>query len=93
LTIKSSILTEREKAVNSTIIMRLSEQQSLEYLEVGFECSVATFYREKKKVEEMILEKETEIQENYSNDLENILRKNENNLEAILSNRSFQAAP
>jgi len=36
--------------------MRLSEQQSLEYLkEVGFPCSVATFYREKKKVEEMKL--------------------------------------
>ena len=38
--------------------MRLSEQQSLEYLkEVGFLCSPATFYREKKKVEEMKLKR------------------------------------
>ena len=38
--------------------MRLSEQQSLEYLqEVGFPCSVATFYRDKKKVEEMKLKR------------------------------------
>src|SRR5215203_395755 len=58
LTIKSSILTERQKAVIETIRMRLSEQQSLEYLkEVGFACSVATFYREKKKVEEMKLKR------------------------------------
>jgi hypothetical protein len=56
LTIKSSILTERQKAVIETIRMRLSEQKSLEYLkEVGFHCSVATFYREKKKVEQMKL--------------------------------------
>jgi len=34
--------------------MRLTEQQSLKYLkEVGFHCSTATFYREKKKVEDM----------------------------------------
>lgn len=33
--------------------MRLSEQQSLEYLkEIGFPCSAATFNRDKKKVEE-----------------------------------------
>lgn len=58
LTIKSSILTERQKAVIETIRMRLSEQQSLEYLkEVGFLCSVATFYREKKKVEAMKLKR------------------------------------
>ena len=38
--------------------MRLSEQQSLEYLkEVGFPCSAATFYREKKKVEELKLKR------------------------------------
>src|SRR5215217_1656965 len=52
------MLTERQKAVIETIRMRLSEQQSLEYLkEVGFACSVATFYREKKKVEEMKLKR------------------------------------
>ena len=38
--------------------MRLSEEQSLEHLkEVGFACSAATFYREKKKVEEMKLKR------------------------------------
>src|SRR5215208_4718665 len=58
LTIKSSMLTERQKAVIETIRMRLSEQQSLEYLkEVGFACSAATFYREKKKVEELKLKR------------------------------------
>ena len=54
LTIKSSILTERQKIIIETIRMRLTGQQSLEYLsDVGFPCSTATFYREKKKVEEM----------------------------------------
>ena len=58
MTIKSSILTERQNAVVETIRMRLSEQQSLEYLkEVGFTCSPATFYREKKTVEEMKLKR------------------------------------
>jgi hypothetical protein len=58
LTIKSGILTERQKAVIETIRMRLTEQQSLQYLkEVGFPCSTATFYREKKKVEEMKLKR------------------------------------
>jgi hypothetical protein len=58
LSIRSNKLTERQKAVIETIRMRLSEQQSLEYLkEVGFPCSVATFYREKKKVEEMKLKR------------------------------------
>lgn len=52
------MLTERQKAVIETIRMRFSEQQSLEYLkEVGFPCSVATFYREKKKVEELKLKR------------------------------------
>lgn len=56
MTLKSSILNDRQKAVIETIRMRLSEQKSLEYLkEVGFHCSVATFYREKKKVEHMKL--------------------------------------
>ena len=52
------MLTERQRAVIETIRMRLSEQQSLEYLEnVGFTCSAATFYREKKKVEELKLKR------------------------------------
>src|SRR5215211_7799588 len=54
--IKSSILTERQKAIIETIRMRLSEKQSLDYLkEVGFEIGPATYYREKKKVESMKL--------------------------------------
>ena len=58
MTIKSNIISDRQKAVIETIRMRLSEQKSLEYLkEVGFTCSVATFYREKKKVEEMKLKR------------------------------------
>jgi hypothetical protein len=58
LTIKTSILNERQKTVIETIRMRHSEQQSLEYLkEVGFACSAATFYREKKKVEELKLKR------------------------------------
>ena len=38
LTIKSSILNDRQKAVIETIRMRLNEKQSLEYLkEVGYD--------------------------------------------------------
>src|SRR5215211_2857136 len=56
--IKSSILTERQKAIIETIRMRLSEKQSLDYLkEVGFEIGPATYYREKKKVESMKLQR------------------------------------
>ena len=58
LTIKSSILSERQKAVIETIRMRLNEKQSLEYLkEVGFDIGPATFYREKRKVEELKLKR------------------------------------
>jgi hypothetical protein len=56
--IKTSILSDRQKAIIESIRMRLNEKQSLEYLkEVGFPCSVANFYREKKKVEEMKLKR------------------------------------
>ena len=58
LTIKSSILSERQKAVIETIRMRLNEKQSLEYLkEIGFDIGPATFYREKRKVEELKLKR------------------------------------
>ncbi len=58
MTIKSIILTERERLVIECIRMRLNEKQSLEYLkDVGFPCSPATFYREKKKVEDMKLKR------------------------------------
>ena len=57
-TIKSNVVNERQKAVIETIRMRLTEKQSLEYLkEVGFEIGPATFYREKKKVEELKLKR------------------------------------
>ena len=54
LTIKSNVLSDRQKAVIETIRMRLNEKQSLEYLkDAGFEIGPATFYREKAKVEAM----------------------------------------
>jgi hypothetical protein len=57
-TIKSNVISERQKAVIETIRMRLTEKQSLEYLkEVGFEIGPATFYREKSKVEAMKLKR------------------------------------
>jgi hypothetical protein len=56
MTIKSNVLSDRQKAVIETIRMRLNEKQSLEYLkDVGFEIGSATFYREKRKVEELKL--------------------------------------
>jgi hypothetical protein len=58
LTIKSSILNDRQKAVIETIRMRLNEKQSLEYLkEVGFDIGQATYYREKRQVEQMKLKR------------------------------------
>ena len=58
LTIKSSILSDRSKAVLEAIRMRLNEKQSLEYLkEVGFDIGPATYYREKRKVEQMKLKR------------------------------------
>ena len=58
LTIKSSILNDRQKAVIETIRMRLNEKQSLEYLkEVGFDIGPATYYREKRKLESMKLKR------------------------------------
>jgi hypothetical protein len=58
LTIKSSILNDRQKAVIETIRMRLNEKQSLEYLkEVGFDIGPATYYREKRQVEQMKLKR------------------------------------
>ena len=58
MTIKSSILNDRQKAVIETIRMRLNQKQSLEYLrEVGFDIGQATFYREKRKVESLKLKR------------------------------------
>jgi hypothetical protein len=58
MTIKSNILSDRNRAIIETIRMRLTEKQSLEYLKgVGFEIGPATYYREKKKVEAMKLKR------------------------------------
>ena len=58
MSIKSSILNDRQKAVIETIRMRLNQKQSLEYLrEVGFDIGQATFYREKRKVESLKLKR------------------------------------
>ena len=58
MTIKSNVLSDRQKAVIEAIRMRLNEKQSLEYLkEVGFDIGPATYYREKRKVEEMKLKR------------------------------------
>jgi hypothetical protein len=58
LTIKSNVLSDRQRAIVECIRMRLNERQSLEYLkEVGFEIGPATYYREKRKVESMKLKR------------------------------------
>ena len=54
MTAKSSILTDREKAVVPTITRRLNLREALEYLKItGFELSERTYFRYKKKVESM----------------------------------------
>ena len=58
MTINSNILSDRSRAIIETIRMRLNEKQSLEYLkEVGFDIGPATFYREKKRVEDLKLKR------------------------------------
>ena len=58
MTINSNILSDRSRAIIETIRMRLTEKQSLEYLkEVGFEIGPATYYREKRKVEDLKLKR------------------------------------
>ena len=58
MTLNSRLLSDRQKAVIETIRMRLNEKQSLEYLkEVGFDIGPATYYREKRKIEELKLKR------------------------------------
>lgn len=58
LTIKFKGLTDRQKAVVETIRMRLTEKQSLTYLnESGFPIAVATLYREKRRIEKLKLQR------------------------------------
>src|SRR5215211_9101648 len=52
------ILNDTEKAVVETIRMRLSTEQSLQYMkDNGFSISRATYFRQKKKLEEKKLER------------------------------------
>jgi len=58
MTFKSSIISDRQRAVIETMRMRLTEKQALAYLkEVGFEMSDTTWYREKNKLEKMKLKR------------------------------------
>ena len=58
MTLNSRLLSERTRAVLEAMRMRLTETQSLAYLtELGFECSHATLYREKAKLEKMKLQR------------------------------------
>jgi len=58
MTVKSRLLSDRQKAVIETIRMRLTEKQSLAYLkEMGFDISPKTFYNDKRKVESLKLKR------------------------------------
>jgi hypothetical protein len=53
-----SILTDSQKAVVDTLTMRLNLSQALEYVkDAGFKMSERTYYRHKRKVQEMKLER------------------------------------
>lgn len=54
ITAKTSVLTDTEKAVVQTLVMRLNLREALEYLKnAGFDISERTYFRYKKKVESM----------------------------------------
>ena len=58
MTVKSRLLSDRQKVVIETIRMRLTEKQSLAYLkEMGFEISPKTYYNDKRKVESLKLKR------------------------------------
>ena len=58
MTVKSRLLSDRQKAVIETIRMRLTEKQSLAYLkEMDFEISPKTYYNDKRKVESLKLKR------------------------------------
>ena len=53
-----SVLSERQKAIVEAITMRLHTKPALHYLrDVGYKMSEATYFREKKKIEEMKFER------------------------------------
>ena len=58
MTVKSRLLSDRQKAVIETMRMRLTEKQSLVYLkEMGFDISTKTYYNDKRKVESLKLKR------------------------------------
>jgi hypothetical protein len=58
MTVKSRLLSDRQKAIIETIRLRLTEKQSLAYLkEMGFEISPKTYYNDKRKVEALKLKR------------------------------------
>jgi hypothetical protein len=53
-----SILSDSQKAVLDTIVMKLKLNQSLEYMEhVGHKISERTYYRQRKQIQDMKLER------------------------------------
>lgn len=53
-----SILSDSQKAVVDTITMRLNLSQALEYVEhVGHKMSERTYYRHKKKIQDIKLDR------------------------------------
>ena len=59
MTVKSPLLSDRQKAVIETIRMRINRKtESLAYLkEMGFEISPKTYYNDKRKVESLKLKR------------------------------------
>ena len=58
MTAKSNLLTDRQRAVIATMRMRLSERLAMAYLKgEGLEMSLRTWYREKRKLENMKLKR------------------------------------
>jgi hypothetical protein len=53
-----SVLSDRQKAIVEAMTMQLHTKPTLQYLkDVGHEISEATYFREKKKIEEMKFER------------------------------------
>jgi hypothetical protein len=62
MTDKLSVLSDSEKAVVETIIMRLNTKHSLQYMkDAGHEMCERTYFRQKKKVESLKWERPVHI--------------------------------
>jgi hypothetical protein len=58
MAIKSHLLTDRQRAVLATMRMHLTERIAMAYLKgEGFEMSLSTLYREKRRLEKMKLKR------------------------------------